>query len=139
MSLELNPRADLAGAKFITLAGKQYPVPPLSLRQIIGLGRQLPKVSELTKRSVTVGAGIVGEDKLSPENAAELSTIALDLTEVWIEVVRIGLSVAHPAVNTDDILSLRTSPKELSDAGEIIVGLGGAKAVPAGEPTAASA
>ena len=117
MSLERDESIDLSAARVVRLAGRDFHVAPLSLRQILAIADYVPKLSGITAENVS------GE---------RLTPIA--------EVVWQGLRRAHPKMTRDEFLDLPATLGELVAALPVVIEqAGGAKAsAPAGELTAAS-
>ena len=117
MSLERDESIDLSAARVVRLAGRDFHVAPLSLRQILAIADYVPKLSGITAENVS------GE---------RLTPIA--------EVVWQGLRRAHPKMTRDEFLDLPATLGELVAALPVVIEqAGGAKAsAPAGDQTAAS-
>jgi hypothetical protein len=118
MSLECADNVDLTGAKTVTVAGRDLPIVPFSLRRTIALSALAPKL-----------AGLAKGDTLDAEKNL-----------VFVEVLRLGLSGAYPKVTVDDILDLPITLEELIKSANVIIEQAGGKKVSAseGESSAAS-
>jgi hypothetical protein len=117
MSLDLDANIDKARAKTITLAGQQFTVCPLPLRQVLAIADQVPKL-----RGISI-------DNVSAEKF-----------EPAIAVLLAGLKKAHPGITQDDLLDLPISLVEIMHAVPVIVEQAGGQRADAapGEPSAAS-
>ena len=100
----------------VTLGGQQWTVPPLSLRQVLGIATHIPKLAGITA------------DNMSGERLEPLC-----------EVVRIGLQKAHPELTRDQFYDMHITINELIAALPVVVEQGGGKKLDgaAGEPSAA--
>ena len=99
MSLSGPNKTCLADTPKITLAGQDWPIPKLTLRQNIDLQNAYASVGD---RIIRDGVRVT---ELTSEDLMKLA-----------DVVRIGLSRAHPTVNIDDVLALDTGASELVPA-----------------------
>lgn len=113
MSLELDANVDKDRSRTIVLAGKEWIVCPLPLRQVIAIGPLLAKCRG------------VSADTLAPETF-----------DPMIEVVERALKKAYPGVTRDDLLDLPISLGELMEAITVIVEQSGGKRV---DPSAGEA
>jgi hypothetical protein len=127
LSLNLDESIDLSAARAVRLAGRDFFVAPLSLRQIIAIADFVPKLSAISAET------------LSGERIAPLA-----------EVLWHGLRRAHPQLTRDEFFDLPVTiaelvaalPAVIEQAGgrriDAVEGDGGARA-PVGEAVAASA
>ena len=53
MSLEIDQSLDLSQARMVRLAGRDFYVAPLSLRQILAIADHVPKLSGITADTMT--------------------------------------------------------------------------------------
>ena len=123
MSLDRDEKLDLAGARTVRLAGREWFVAPLSLRQILAIADFVPKLSAISV------------EQLSGERLAPLA-----------EVVWHGLRRAHPTLSRDEFFDLPITIGELVAALPVVIEQAGGRGVdgdgggaPAGEIVAASA
>lgn len=118
MTMEHDESIDLATARVVRLAGHDFHVAPLSLRQILAIADYVPKLSA------------IGSENLSGERLAPLA-----------EVLWHGLRRAHPKLTRDEFFDLPITIAELVAALPVVIEqAGGRKAdVSAGEILAASA
>ncbi len=117
MSLDLDESIDLAAARTVRLAGRDFHVAPLSLRQILSIADYVPKLSG------------IGTDTISGERLSPLA-----------EVLWHGLRRAHPRLTRDEFFDLPITVAELVAAlPTVIEQAGGRKVDAAGELPAASA
>jgi len=125
---QIDPKIDCAKAPVITLAGVEYFIPALSLRQsrvvVPGLLKMLPRLNAIQAR---LAAGDV------------LAAIAIDESDVelMIDIIHAGLSRAYPSASRDDLLDTCASFPEMAAALAIIAkqtGLFSQNAQNAGEP-----
>lgn len=117
MSLDRDESIDLATARTVRLAGHDFHVAPLSLRQILAIADHVPKLSG------------IGMDNLSGERLAPLA-----------EVLWHGLRRAHPRLTHDEFFDLPITIAELVAALPVVIEQAGGRKVDAvGEISAASA
>jgi hypothetical protein len=122
VSLDRDESIDLASARVVRLAGRDFYVAPLSLRQILAIADHVPKLSGLTAETMS------GE-RLSP----------------LAEVLWHGLRRAHPRLTHDEFLDLPIPLGELIAALPVVIEQAGGTRVDAsagetvGEMVAASA
>jgi hypothetical protein len=118
VTMEHDESIDLATARVVRLAGHDFHVAPLSLRQILAIADYVPKLSA------------IGSENLSGERLAPLA-----------EVLWHGLRRAHPKLTRDEFFDLPITIAELVAALPVVIEqAGGRKAdVSAGEILAASA
>jgi hypothetical protein len=117
VSLDLDESVDLATARTVRLAGRDFHVAPLSLRQILAIADYVPKLSG------------IGTDNLSGERLSPLA-----------EVLWHGLRRAHPRLTRDEFFDLPITVAELVAALPTVIEQAGGKRVDAaGEFPAASA
>ena len=106
MSLERDEKLDLSDARTVRLAGRDWLVAPLSLRQILAIADFVPKLSA------------TGADDLSGERVAPLA-----------EVVWHGLRRAHPRLTRDEFFDLPITIAELVGALPAVIEQAGGKRV----------
>jgi len=113
LSLERDESIDPAAMRLVRLAGRDFVVAPLSLRQILAIADYVPKLSA------------IGADSLSGERLAPLA-----------EVLWHGLRRAHPKLTRDEFFDLPITIAELVAALPVVIEqAGGRKAdAAAGEP-----
>jgi hypothetical protein len=118
MSLDIDDAIDLAAARTVRLAGRDFHVAPLSLRQILAIADHVPKLSG------------IGSDDIS---GARLEPLA--------EVLWHGLRRAHPRLTRDEFFDLPITVAELVAALPTVIEQAGGRKVDAaaGEFAAASA
>jgi hypothetical protein len=117
VSLDLDETVDLAAARTVRLAGRDFHVAPLSLRQILAIADYVPKLSGIST------------DDISGERLSPLA-----------EVLWHGLRRAHPRLTRDEFFELPITIAELVAAlPTVIEQAGGRRADAAGELPAASA
>jgi hypothetical protein len=118
VSLECDESIDLASARTVRLAGRDFYIAPLSLRQILAIADYVPKLSA------------IGVESLSGERLAPLA-----------EVLWHGLRRAYPKLTRDEFFDLPITIAELVAALPVVIEqAGGRKAEAfAGEVLAASA
>ena len=104
MSLDLDENADLAAARTVRLAGRDFHVAPLSLRQILAIADYVPKLSA------------IGADDVS---AARLAPLA--------EVLWHGLRRAYPTLTRDEFFDLPITIAELVAALPVVIEQAGGK------------
>jgi hypothetical protein len=109
--MNLNPKINTVGAAVITLAGGEYFIPVLALRQariaVPGLLKLLPRLNAIQAR---IGAG-------DPLGAVLLDQ---DDVELMIDVVHSGLSRAYPDFSRENLLDLEAGFAELIAALAVI-------------------
>jgi hypothetical protein len=118
VTIERDESIDLATARVVRLAGADFHVAPLSLRQILAIADYVPKLSA------------INADSLSGERLAPLA-----------EVLWHGLRRAHPQLTREEFFDLPITIAELVAALPVVIEqAGGRKAdAAAGETVAASA
>lgn len=118
MSFEPDENLDLSAARSIRLAGREFHVAPLSLRQILAIADYVPKLSG------------IGPDNLSGERLTPLA-----------EVLWHGLRRAHPRLTRDAFFDLPITIAELVAALPVVIEQAGGRRVDAaaGELPAVSA
>jgi len=116
--LDLDESINLATARTVRLAGNDFHIAPLSLRQILAIADHVPKLSA------------IGADSLSGERLAPLA-----------EVLWHGLRRAHPKLMRDEFFDLPITIAELVAALPVVIEQAGGRRVDAaaGEILAASA
>jgi hypothetical protein len=109
--MRIDPKIDCARAPIVSLGGREYFVPALSLRQarivVPGLLKLLPRLNAIQTR---IGAG-------DPLGAALLEA---EDVELMIDVVHAGLSRAYPDFTRDDLLDVEAGFAELAGALAVI-------------------
>lgn len=98
MSLERDDFIDLASARPVRLAGRDFCVAPLSLRQILAIADYVPKLSGITA------------DNMSGERLAPLA-----------EVLWHGLRRAYPRLTRDEFFDLPITFGELVAALPVVI------------------
>jgi hypothetical protein len=118
VSLDLDESIDLAAARTVRLAGRDFHVAPLSLRQILAIADHVPKLSG-------IDAGNLSGERLAP----------------LAEVLWHGLRRAHPRLTREEFYDLPITIAELVAALPVVIEQAGGRRVDAaaGEPGAASA
>ncbi len=112
MGLEIDESVDLSAARRVRLAGRDFHVAPLSLRQILAIADHVPKLSGITA------------ENMSGERLAPLA-----------EVLWHGLRRAHPKLTREEFLDLPITLGELVTALPVVIEQAGGRKVeaPAGE------
>ena len=108
MSLERDDSVDLSLARVVRLAGRDFYVAPLSLRQILAIADYVPKISGITPET------------LSGERLIPLA-----------EVLWHGLRRAHPGLTRDEFLDLPIPLDELVAALPVVIEQAGGRKVDA--------
>jgi len=108
MSLDFDPSIDLSAARVVRLAGRDFYVAPLSLRQILAIADHVPKLSGITAENIS------GE-RLSP----------------LAEVLWHGLRRAHPRLTRDEFFDLPIPLGELVAALPVVIEQAGGSKVAA--------
>ena len=118
MTLERDPSIELAAARVVRLANRDFYVAPLPLREILAIADYVPKLSCITAES------------MSGERLLPLA-----------EVLWHGLRRAHPGLTRDEFFDLPITVAELVAALPVVIEqAGGRKVDPSvGELPAASA
>ena len=111
MSLEPDDNLDPATARTVRLAGREFHLAPLSLRQILAIADFVPKLSG------------IGLDNLSGERLTPLA-----------EVLWHGLRRAHPGLTRDEFFDLPITIAELVAALPVVIEQAGGRKVD-GPPT----
>jgi hypothetical protein len=108
LSLEPAENLDLSAARVVRLAGRDFHVAPLSLRQILAVADYVPKLSA------------IGVENLSGERLAPLA-----------EVLWHGLRRAHPKLTREEFFDLPITIAELVAALPVVIEQAGGKRVDA--------
>jgi hypothetical protein len=108
MSLDVDDKFDRAAARSVRLAGREFYVAPLSLRQILAIADHVPKLSGITAENLS------GE-RLSP----------------LAEVMWHGLRRAHPALTREEFFDLPVTIGELVAALPVVIEQAGGKRIEA--------
>jgi hypothetical protein len=108
VSLDRDDTVDLSAARTVRLAGRDFYVAPLSLRQILAIADYVPKLSG------------IAADNLSGERLAPLA-----------EVLWHGLRRAHPRLTRDEFLDLPIPIGELVAALPVVIEQAGGRKVDA--------
>jgi hypothetical protein len=118
VSLERDETIDFTTARVVRLAGHDFHIAPLSLRQILAIADYVPKLSA------------IGTESLSGERLLPLA-----------EVLWQGLRRAHPKLSRDEFFDLPITIAELVAALPVVIEQAGGRRVDAsaGEILAASA
>ena len=98
MSLDLDESIDLSSARTVRLAGRDFYVAPLSLRQILAIADYVPKLSGITA------------ENMSGERLAPLA-----------EVLWHGLRRAHPKLTREEFFDLPIPLGELVAALPVVI------------------
>lgn len=106
MSLDRDDSIDLSNARKVRLAGHEFYVAPLSLRQIIAVADYVPKLSGITA------------ENMSGERLAPLA-----------EVLWQGLRRAHPKLGREEFLDLPIPIGELVAALPVVIEQAGGRRV----------
>jgi hypothetical protein len=104
VSLEIDETIDLATARAVRLAGRDFRVAPLSLRQILAIADYVPKLSA------------IGSDNMSGERLTPLA-----------EVLWHGLRRAHPRLTREEFFDLPITIAELVAALPVVIEQAGGK------------
>jgi len=103
MPFDLDTTRDLAGAAIITLAGREWFIPPLAVRQsrvvLPLLIRLMPALAELQERPDALGEAEWGD---------------------LVRVVHVALTRAYPSLTLDEILDLPAPLSEFAAAIAVI-------------------
>ncbi len=106
-----DPKVDCAQAAIIALAGQEFFVPFLALRQarivVPGLLKLMPRLNAIQTR---IGHG----------EALAVALLERDDVELMIDVVHAGLTRAYPEMSRDDVLDLEAGFSELIAALAVI-------------------
>jgi hypothetical protein len=108
MALEPDETLDHATARTVRLAGRDFHVAPLSLRQILAIADHVPKLAAITP------------DNISGERLLPVA-----------EVVWHGLRRAHPALTRDEFLDLPITIAEMFAALPVVIEQAGGRRVDA--------
>lgn len=98
MTADCDQTIDLAGARTVRLAGRDFYVAPLSLRQVLAIADFVPKLSA------------IGPDTLSGERLTPLA-----------EVLWHGLRRAHPRLTREEFYDLPITIAELVAALPVVI------------------
>jgi hypothetical protein len=109
LSLEIDESLDLSAARLVRLAGRDFYIAPLSLRQILAIADHVPKLSGITTENMS------GE-RLTP----------------LAEVLWHGLRRAHPKLTRDEFLDLPIPLGELVAALPVVIEQAGGRKVETG-------
>lgn len=109
MSLERDESTDISAARVVRLAGRDFYIAPLSLRQILAIADHVPKLSGLTAETMS------GE-RLMP----------------LAEVLWHGLRRAHPKLTRDEFFDLPIPLGELVAALPVVIEQAGGRRVEVG-------
>lgn len=108
MSIEIAENLDRGSARVVRLAGADFYVAPLSLRQILAIADYVPKLSA------------IGADNVSGERLAPLA-----------EVLWHGLRRAHPKLTREEFFDLPITIAELVAALPVVIEQAGGKRIDA--------
>lgn len=108
VTCEPDKTIDLAAARSVRLAGRDFHIAPLSLRQILAIADYVPKLSAITAENMS------GE-RLSP----------------LAEVLWHGLRRAHPSLTREEFFELPISIAELVAALPVVIEQAGGRRVDA--------
>jgi hypothetical protein len=103
--LEPDANLDKSTAKTITLAGKEYFVAPLPLRQVLAMADLLPKLKDIT-----------------------IENMSGTMFEPVIDLVQRSLLRVYPAVTKEDLLDMTITISELIAAIPVVIEQAGGKA-----------
>ncbi len=109
MSLERDESIDLSAARVVRLAGRDFYVAPLSLRQILAIADHVPKLSGITA------------ENMSGERLLPLA-----------EVLWQGLRRAYPSLTRDEFFDLPIPLGELVAALPVVIEQAGGRKVDTG-------
>ena len=109
LSLEIDQSLDLSAARTVQLAGRDFYIAPLSLRQILAIADHVPKLSGISA------------DAMSGERLTPLA-----------EVLWQGLRRAHPKLTRDEFLDLPIPLGELVAALPVVIEQAGGRRVETG-------
>jgi hypothetical protein len=109
LSLDLDESIDVSAARVVRLAGRDFYIAPLSLRQILAIADYVPKLSGITAETMS------GE-RLTP----------------LAEVLWHGLRRAHPKLTRDEFLDLPIPLGELVAALPVVIEQAGGRRVETG-------
>lgn len=129
MPLEIKAGAETAGLPTIKLAGKDYYVDKLRLRERIEIAQRAEKVKETyekfpSKEAIQAGASV----KLTEDDYLNL-----------VDVIRLGLVRLYPTVTREELLDEPIEFDELFEAYPVIIAQGiSRRASSSGEATAAN-
>jgi hypothetical protein len=104
VSLERDQSIDLATARTVRLAGREFSIAPLTLRQTLAIADYVPKLAAITSENI------------SGERLAPLA-----------EVVWHGLRRAYPDLTREEFLELPITVAELATALPIVIEQAGSK------------
>jgi len=108
VSIECDDNLDLSGARSVRVGGREWIIPPLSLRQILAIADFVPKLSA------------IGVDNVSGERLAPLA-----------EVLWHGLRRAYPKLTRDEFLDLPITIAELVAALPVVIEQAGGRRIDA--------
>jgi hypothetical protein len=108
MSAEIDQSFDLSACRSVRLAGREFWIAPLSLRQVLAIADHVPKLSG------------IGPENLSSERLSPLA-----------EVLWHGLRRAHPKLSRDEFFDLPITIAELVAALPVVIEQAGGKKVDA--------
>lgn len=123
MSIILDPKIDISEAKKVTLAGEEFYIAPLVLRQTKVITPLLSKTFTLLNKRTKIAdgflkkhAGSLEETPLTDQQAIKLADELVFTEEEFdlsIKVIRAGLSRAYPAITEDDLYDMGIQINEL--------------------------
>jgi hypothetical protein len=131
VSLTRDPKIDVSEAKTIRLAGEDYYIPLLMLRQTVKIGPLIPQILRIVNRRSAAFNALAelaertkqaeqrGEPPPEQDNSELMEAIALseEETTIAIKALAAGLSRAYPGVTVETLYDM---PIEI---GEIVVAL----------------
>lgn len=127
MAINLDPKISLADAKTITLAGEEYWIPRLMLRQTIIIAPMMSAALPMLNRRARAFASLSGridpalkiEDIGDDDRQALVEAMAFsqDDAEIALKIVHAALTRAYPSVRIDDLYDMPIK------AGELIVAI----------------
>jgi len=113
---DLDPACDKARCRKIELAGREFFIAPLPLRQVLAVSDLMPRLSGITAQNF-------GRDNV----------------DAVIDLLWYGLLKAHPHLTKDDLLDLPITLADLMNVVPVVLEqAGGKRADPAGEAQATS-
>jgi len=111
----LDPKIDVSEAKTISLAGQDYLIPPLMLRQTKRIP-MAPLLEIMNRRAAAFAALTPGPDGKLPEPGPEFLaavTLTEEETDIAILALAAGLSRAYPSVTVDALNDMPISSTDV--------------------------
>lgn len=129
MKLALDPKIDVSEALTISLAGREYLIPPLMFRQTVKIGPLMPAAMGILNRRAAARAALtVGPNGqvVFGEGEAEkfMAMIAMSEAEAdaALRIIAAGLSRAYPGANFDALYDLPLNSAEIYAALSTVIG-----------------